>query len=81
MREYLGPKVIKSFNSALSKLTGYERRQFAAELCKTYFDNSPRMMERRLNVSREMVNLGLHEKQAGIRCIESYEERGIKKKQ
>lgn len=80
MRTYLGPKVIKSFNSALSKLTGYERRQFAAELCESYFDNSPRMMERRMNVSREMVTLGLSEKRSGIRCIENYEDRGVKKK-
>lgn len=80
MREYLGPKVIKSFNSALSKLTGYARREFAAELCEMYFDDSPRMMERRLNVSRDMVKLGLAERRTGIRCIESYDERGAKKK-
>ena len=80
MREYLGRKVIESFNSALSKLTGYEKRQFAAELCETYFDNSPRMIERRLNVSREMVKLGLAEKRTGIRCVENYSERGVKKK-
>jgi hypothetical protein len=80
MREYLSPQIIKSFNSALSKLTGYERRQFAAELCVTYFENSPRMIERRLKVSREMVKLGLAEKRTGIRCIENYNERGAKKK-
>lgn len=80
MREYLSPQVMKSFNSALSKLTGYERRQFAAELCITYFDNSPRMMERRLNISRNMVKLGLAERRTGIRCIENYDERGAKKK-
>lgn len=80
MREYLSPQVMKSFNSALSKLTGYERRQFAAELCETYFDNSPRMMERRLKVSRAMVELGLHEKRTGIRCIDAFDNRGTKKK-
>jgi hypothetical protein len=48
---YLGIKVIKSFNSALAKLTGCERREFAAELCEVYFDNSLRMTELRLNVS------------------------------
>jgi len=80
MREYLSPQILKSFNSALSKLTGYERRQFAAELCSTYFDNSPRMMERRLKVSREMIKLGMAEKRTGIRCIEKYDNRGAKKK-
>lgn len=77
---YLGIKVIKSFNSALAKLTGCERREFAAELCEVYFDNSPRMTERRLFVSRDMVDLGLNEKRTGIRCLDNYEERGVKKK-
>ena len=65
MRIYLAPEVINSFNSALEKLTGYERRQYAAELCEKFFDNSPRKMEKRLNVSRSMVELGLHECRTG----------------
>ena len=80
MRIYLAPEVISSFNSALSKLTGYERRQYAAELCEQFFDNSPRKMERHFNVSRDMVTLGLHERRTGIRCIELFETRGSKKK-
>lgn len=42
MRPNLAPEVIGSFKSALTKLTGYARRVFAAELCETYFDNSSR---------------------------------------
>ena len=80
MRIYLAPAVISSFNSALSKLTGYKKREFAAELCEEYFDNSPRKMERYFDVSRDMVSLGLQERRTGIRCIDSYELRGAKKK-
>jgi len=80
MRIYLAPAVISSFNSALCKLTGYEKRGFAAELCEEYFDNSPRKMERWFDVSRDMVTLGLHERRTGIRCIDAYNLRGAKKK-
>lgn len=80
MRIYLAPSVMSSFNSALCKLTGYKKREFAAELCEEYFDNSPRKMERYFDVSRAMVSLGLHERRTGIRCIDAYELRGAKKK-
>lgn len=80
MKPYLVPAVIVSFNSALSKLTGYKKRQFAAELCEGYFDGSPRKMERYFDVSREMVTLGINERRTGIRCIDAYKLRGAKKK-
>ncbi len=80
VRVYLAPEVISSFNSALSKLRGYERRQYAAELCEKFFDSSPRKMERQFDVSRDMVALGLHERRTGIRCLDAYELRGAKKK-
>lgn len=76
----LEKKIIESFNSALLKLTGYKRREFAAELCEVFFDSSPRKMERYLNVGREMVKLGMNERRTGIRCIDNYEDRGVKKK-
>lgn len=80
MSNNLSPEILASFKSALTKLTGYTRRQYAAELCESFFDNSPRKMERKLNVSRTMIQLGLAEKTSGIRCIDSYHLRGAKKK-
>ena len=68
------------YKSALKKLTSYKRRAFAAELCATYFQGSSRKTERALGVSREVVELGLHENRTGIRCIELFELRGRKKK-
>jgi hypothetical protein len=71
MRIYLAPTVILSFNSALGKLTGYKKREFAAELCEEYFDNSPRKIERYFDISREMVALGINERRTGIRCVDA----------
>lgn len=76
----LPPEIIDSFNSALSKLTGYLRRAYAAELCEKFFDNSPREMEKVLKVGRAMVRLGLNERRTGIRCLDAYSMRGAKKK-
>jgi hypothetical protein len=76
----LSPEIRSSFNSALKKLTGYSRREYAAELCATYFENSARKMERGLQVSREMILLGQKEQQTGIRCLDAYCLRGVKKK-
>ena len=68
------------YKSALKKLTSYKRRAFAADICRTYFQGSSRKTERALGVSREVVELGLHETRTGIRCIELFELRGRKKK-
>ena len=76
----LSPEVIDSFNTALQKLTGYNRRAFAAKICIEFFDSSATKMERHLKVGREMVKLGLKEHQTGIRCLDGYSLRGAKKK-
>ena len=78
--ERLSPSVIKSFNLALEKLTGYERRAYAAALATAHFEGSARQVERTLSVSRQMVELGLKEQQTGIRCEDAYQLRGRKKK-
>jgi hypothetical protein len=76
----LEPEYVSVFNSALSKLTGFTRREYAAELCELFFDGSASKMERYLNVSRKMVELGMHERRTGIQCIELFSKRGAKKK-
>lgn len=76
----LSPEIISSFNSALEKLSGYKRRAYAAELCEKFFGGSARKMERYLNVGREMIELGIQERQSGIRCLDAYSQRGVKKK-
>jgi len=60
--ETLSPTVIESFNLALRKLTGYERRSYAAALTIKHFDGSAarrsdRKAERVLSVSRQMATV------------------------
>lgn len=76
----LSTDILNTFNSALSKLTGYKRRAFAAELCELHFDNSARKMERYLKIGRPTIVLGQHERSSGMRCIDAYNLRGSKKK-
>lgn len=78
--EKLSKTVIASFKSALKLLTGYKRREYVADLSKTYFDSSSRKTERALGVSRTLVETGLAEQNSGIRCIENFSLRGRKKK-
>lgn len=77
---HLSPEVISSFKTALSLLSGYKKRELAAELAEKFFDKSSRKMERKLGVKRDMVDLGLHERRTGIRCVDAYKQRGRKKK-
>lgn len=74
------PEILTSFKTALSLLTGYKKRQFAAELAEKFFESSPRRLETCLGVKRDMVELGLHERKSGIRCEDGYGLRGRKKK-
>jgi hypothetical protein len=76
----LSTDVLNCYNSALTKLTGYKRRAFAAELCELYFENSARKMERYLKIGRSTIKLGQHERSSGIRCMDAYKLRGAKKK-
>ncbi len=78
--EKLSLSVKTSFKTGLSLLTGYKRREYAANLSKQYFDSSPRKTERALGVSRTVVEQGLKEQKSGIRCIENFSLRGRKKK-
>ena len=76
----LSPEILSSFTTALTLLTGYKKRQFAAELAVNFFDGSARKTEYHLGVRRDMVELGLHELRTGIRCEDGYSLRGRKKR-
>jgi hypothetical protein len=78
--EKLSSDIKKTFNLALSLLTGYERRRYAAALCRQYFGGSARQAERELNVSRKLVAKGLEEQESGVRFIDNFKARGRKKK-
>jgi hypothetical protein len=62
--------------SGASRLTGYQRRLFQAEVATVLCDGCARQAERRFGWGRDTVEKGLHEQQHGIRCLENFAARG-----
>lgn len=50
-----------------------------AKVAEDYYEGSARKTETYLGWNRQTVQLGLHEGLSGIRCIDNYRARGIKK--
>ena len=62
--------------SGARRLTGYQRRQFQAEVATELCGGSPRRAERRFGWGRDTVETGLHELRHGVRCLENFTARG-----
>lgn len=60
-------------------LTGHQRRLFQAEVTAELCGGSPRRAERHFGWGRETIRLGLHERRTGIRCLENFSARGLKR--
>jgi Rhodopirellula transposase DDE domain len=58
------------------RLSGHQRRLFQAQVCSALCDGNPRLAERRFGWGRQTVQQGLHELQAGVRCLENFQARG-----
>lgn len=71
--------MIETLKSAARKLTGFERRQFLAEVAMDYCGGSARRAETVFGWGREAVNTGLNEQRTGIRCVDNFQARGRKK--
>ena len=61
---------------AARKLTGHRKRDFMAKVAEDYFGGSARRTETFLGWNRDSVQLGLHERQSGIICVDNYRARG-----
>lgn len=72
----LTESVRDTIQSAARKLTGFQRRQFQAEMTIKYCRSNPRRAERIFGWGRDAVNTGLNELRTGIRCVENYSTRG-----
>lgn len=66
----------ESLCSAAKRLTGFERRQFQAEMAEKYCGGSARVAERTFGWGRDAVNTGLNEMRTGIRCVDNFTARG-----
>jgi Rhodopirellula transposase DDE domain len=62
--------------SAAQRLTGQQRRLFLAEVAGVLCGGNPRRCEREFGWGRQTVQLGLHEQDAGIRCLDNFHARG-----
>ena len=62
--------------SGARRLTGFQRRAFQAEVAVELCGGNARQAERRFGWGRETVEKGLHERHAGIRCLEDFVARG-----
>ena len=65
-----------SLKDAAQKLTSFRRRAFMANVAEDYFQGSARKTETYMGWNRDAVQLGLHERQTGIRCMDHYQGRG-----
>jgi len=52
----LAPEIIESFNSALAKLTGHSRREYAAELWVAYFLPVPLLENKNKNKMKKQIS-------------------------
>jgi hypothetical protein len=62
--------------SGASRLTGYQRRSFQAEVAAELCSGNARQAERRFGWGRETVEKGLQERHHGVRCLERFAARG-----
>jgi len=72
----LNDTIKATVKDAAQKLTGYRKRDFMAKVTEDYFAGSARKAETVFGWSRKSVQLGLHERRTGIRCIDNYSARG-----
>ncbi len=72
-------KVKATLKDAAQKLTGPKKRAFMAKASEDYFKGSARQAETYLGWKRQTVQLALHERRSGVRCLDNYQARGAKK--
>ena len=72
----LSEQHIVTIKDASTKLTGFKRRAFQAQVAIDYLNSKPRLAESIFGWDRNTVILGLHELFTGIRCIDDFQARG-----
>ena len=76
MTSELTDSVIETIQSAARRLTGFLRRQFAAEMALKYCDGRSRRAEAVFGWGRAAVETGLNERCTGLRCYDGFSARG-----
>jgi hypothetical protein len=79
MDEQREERYMQLIRSAAQRLTGHERRSFVAEVTEKLCDGNTRQSERLFGWGRETASAGIHERDSGVRCQESFGQRGRKR--
>lgn len=65
----LSSEQVEDLKLAAAKMSGGQRREFAAQMTNKYCQGSARKAERVFGWKRNMVELGLAEQRTGIKCV------------
>ncbi|MCL2928080.1 MAG: hypothetical protein O4861_07190 [Trichodesmium sp. St16_bin4-tuft] len=68
----LNDRIKSTFQDAAKKLRGNHKRDFMAKIPEDYLGGSARKAERMFGSNRKSVQLGLHERNTGLICIDNY---------
>lgn len=79
MDEQREHQYLQLIRSAARRLTGHERRAFIAEVTQLVCEDNARQSERLFGWGRQTAAVGIAERDAGIRCQESFCQRGRKR--
>ena len=79
MARSLTASMIETIQSAARKLTGFERRQFQAEMTIKYGNGNARAVEGTFGWGRQAVSKRLGEFKTQMWCVDNYSARGRKK--
>jgi hypothetical protein len=67
--------------AAAHRLKGHQRRLFQAEVANVLCGGSARAAERRFGWGRDAVEIGLHEADSGLRCVENFAAKGARRRE
>ena len=72
----LTEEIKSTFKDAAKKLTGHKKREFIAKVIEDYCEGSARKGETVMGWNRKSIELGMHERRTGVRCVDNYGARG-----
>ncbi len=72
------PELKLTLNETRSKLKGYDRRRFMAQIVMALGRGGQRRAQRELGWNRNVIIKGIKEFKSNIRCIDNYKARGRK---
>jgi len=78
MKLELTPEVKQTIQSAISFLTGSDRRLFMASVVAQLSRGGQRLAEQELGWNRDLIRKGLHELSSGMTCVDAFSSRGRK---